>query len=160
MYLLNQMASGLTMAVRLYWDKTYTTVKLVDTSKRISQKAINNIKGGVRIAETGRLIETEAKRSGYKVIKNLTGHGVGRSLHEEPHYIANYFDRFNFGRFKKNTVVAVETFISTKSTIANTTGDGWTSIGNNGGYVAQHEHTIVVTDGKPIILTEMNGIRN
>jgi methionyl aminopeptidase len=124
------------------------------------QKAINNIKGGVRIAEIGRLIETEAKRSGYKVIKNLTGHGVGRSLHEEPHYIANYFDRFNFGRFKKNTVVAVETFISTKSTIANTTGDGWTSIGNNGGYVAQHEHTIVVTDGKPIILTEMNGIWN
>ena len=134
--------------------------KLVDASKRILQKAINNIKGGVRIAEIGRLIESEAKRSGYKVIKNLTGHGVGRSLHEEPHYIANYFDRFNLSRFKKNAVVAVETFISTKSTIAKTTSDGWTSIGNNGGYVAQHEHTIVVTDGQPIILTEMNGIWN
>ncbi len=134
--------------------------KLVDTSKQILQKAINNIRGGVRIAEIGRLIETEAKRCGYKVIKNLTGHGVGRSLHEAPHYIANYYDRLNVGRFKKNSVVAVETFISTRSTMANTTNDGWTSVGNNGGYVAQHEHTIVVTDGKPIILTEMNEIWN
>jgi methionyl aminopeptidase len=136
----------------------YHHQKLIDTSKQILWKAINNIKGGIRIAEIGRLIETEAKRSGYKVIKNLTGHGVGRSLHEEPHYIANYFDKSNVARFRKNTVVAVETFISTKSTMANTTSDGWTSIGNSGGYVAQHEHTIVVTDGKPIILTDANGI--
>lgn len=134
--------------------------KLVNTSKEILLKAINNIKGGIRIAEIGRLIETEAKKSGYKVIKNLTGHGIGRSLHEEPHYIANYFDRFNRERFRKNSVVAVETFISTKSARANTTSDGWTSVGDKGGYVAQHEHTIVVTDGKPIILTEINGIWN
>jgi methionyl aminopeptidase len=129
---------------------------LVDTSKYILQKAISNIKGGVRVSEIGQLIETEAKKSGYKVIKNLTGHGVGRSLHEEPHEIANYRDRFNLARFRKNSVVAVETFISTHSTIANTQPDGWTLIGDKGGYVAQHEHTILVTDGKPIILTGMN----
>lgn len=133
---------------------------LVDTSKRILQKAINNIKGGIRISEIGRLIETEAKKLSYKVIKNLTGHGVGRSLHEEPHNIANYFDSSNLTRFRKNSVVAVETFISTRSTIAVTERDGWTSVGNKGGYVAQHEHTIIVTDGKPIILTEINDIWN
>lgn len=131
---------------------------LVDASKRILHKAIHNIKGGVRISDIGKLIETEAKKSGYKVIRNLTGHGVGRGLHEEPHEIANYQDRFNRQRFKKNSVVAVETFISTLSTIANTQPDGWTLIGNRGGYVAQHEHTIVVTDGVPLILTEMNDI--
>lgn len=131
---------------------------LVDTSKRILQKAINNIKGGVRISDIGKLIETEAKKAGYKVIRNLTGHGVGRSLHEEPHEIANYCDRFNLARFKKNSVVAIETFISTTSTIANTQPDGWTLIGNKGGYAAQHEHTIIVTDGAPVILTEMNEI--
>ncbi|MEP7144797.1 MAG: type I methionyl aminopeptidase [Ferruginibacter sp.] len=133
---------------------------LVDTSKYILQKAISNIKGGVRVSDIGQLIETEAKKSGYKVIKNLTGHGVGRSLHEEPHEIANYRDKFNLTRFKKNSVIAVETFISTLSTIANTQKDGWTLIGDKGGYVAQHEHTILVTDGKPIILTEMNEIWN
>jgi methionyl aminopeptidase len=133
---------------------------LIDTSKYILQKAIHNIKGGVRISDIGQLIETEAKKSGYKVIKNLTGHGIGRSLHEEPHEIANYRDKFNLSRFRKNSVVAVETFISTRSTIANTQPDGWTLIGDKGGYVAQHEHTIIVTDGKPIILTEMNEIWN
>ncbi|SFD20790.1 methionine aminopeptidase, type I [Chitinophaga sp. CF118] len=131
---------------------------LVDTSKRILKKAINNIKGGVRISDIGKLIETEAKKAGYKVIRNLTGHGVGRNLHEEPHEIANYCDRFNTARFRKNSVVAIETFISTLSTIANTQPDGWTLIGNRGGYVAQHEHTIIVTDGEPVILTEMNEI--
>ncbi|MCE3227808.1 MAG: Methionyl aminopeptidase [Bacteroidetes bacterium] len=133
---------------------------LVDASKEILQKAINNIKGGVRISDIGHLIETEAKKRGFKVIKNLTGHGIGRSLHEEPSEIANFKDRFNHTRFKKNSVVAIETFISTDSTYAVTLNDGWTMVGNKGGYMAQHEHTIVVTDNKPIILTEMNGIWN
>jgi methionyl aminopeptidase len=134
--------------------------KLVDASKQILHKAIYNIKGGVRISDIGHLIETEAKRRGYKVIKNLTGHGIGRSLHEEPREIANYKDRFNLARFKKNSVVAIETFITTASTFTETLSDGWTMVGNKGGFMAQHEHTIVVTDGKPIVLTEMNEIWN
>jgi len=134
--------------------------KLVEASKQILHKAIHNIKGGVRISDIGFLIETEAKKKGYKVIKNLTGHGVGRSLHEAPHEIANYRDRFNVARFKKNSVVAIETFISTTSTYAETLQDGWTMVGNKGGFMVQHEHTIVVTEGKPIILTEMNEIWN
>lgn len=135
-------------------------LRLVDASKEILYKAINNIKGGVRISDIGHLIETEAKRKGFKVIKNLTGHGIGRSLHEEPRSIANFRDRYNVERFKKNSVVAIETFISTTSTYAETLQDGWTMVGNKGGFVAQHEHTIVVTDNKPIILTEMNEIWN
>src|SRR5688572_23866492 len=134
--------------------------KLVDASKEILQKAIQSIKGGVRISDIGLLIESEAKKRGYKVIKNLTGHGIGRNLHEEPFEIANFRDRFNQTRFKKSTVVAIETFISTISTYAETIEDGWTMVGNKGGFMAQHEHTIVVTDGKPIILTEMNEIWN
>jgi len=132
--------------------------KLIDASKEILRKAIYNIKGGVRISDIGYLIETEAKKSGYKVIRNLTGHGIGRSLHEEPSEIANYRDNFNRTRFKKNSVVAIETFISTTSTLAETSQDGWTLVGNKGGFMAQHEHTIVVTDGTPMILTEINQI--
>lgn len=134
--------------------------KLIDASKQILRKAIYNIKGGVRISDIGFLIETEAKKRGYKVIKNLTGHGIGRSLHEEPSDIANYRDRFNLTRFRKNSVVAIETFITTTSTYAETLNDSWTMVGNKGGFMAQHEHTIVVTDGKPMILTEMNEIWN
>lgn len=134
--------------------------KLIDASTQILQKAIYHISAGVRISDIGHLIETEAKKRGYKVIKNLTGHGIGRSLHEEPGEIANYRDRFNLKRFEKNSVVAIETFISTDSTYAETLKDGWTMVGNKGGFMAQHEHTIVVTEGKPMILTEMNEIWN
>lgn len=132
--------------------------KLVDASKRILKKAISRIAGGVRVSDIGRLIETEARKSGYTVIKNLTGHGIGRSLHEEPHEIANYYDRYNHTRFKKNSVVAIETFISTRSTYADTQSDGWTLNGNRGGFVAQHEHTIMVTGSQPVIFTSKNGI--
>lgn len=134
--------------------------KLVDASKDILQKAINNIKGGVKISEIGYLIETEAKKRGYKVIKNLGGHGIGRSLHEQPDELLNYKNRFDQRRFKKNSVVAIETFISTTSSQAVELKDGWTMVGNKGGFMAQHEHTIVVTESKPIILTERNGIWN
>ena len=132
--------------------------KLVDASKEILQKTIKNIRGGVKIADIGQLMETEAKKRGYKVIKNLGGHGIGRSLHEEPDELLNYKNRFDQRRFKKNTIVAIETFISTNSTYATELNDGWTMVGDKGGYMAQHEHTIMITDGTPIILTAENGI--
>ncbi|MDV3559503.1 type I methionyl aminopeptidase [Elizabethkingia anophelis] len=134
--------------------------KLVDASKEILHKAISNIKGGVKISEVGHIMETEAKKRGFKVIKNLGGHGIGRSLHEQPDEIMNYKNRFDQRRFRKNSVVAIETFISTTSSFTTELNDGWTMVGNKGGFMAQHEHTIVVTDGKPIILTEMNEIWN
>jgi methionyl aminopeptidase len=132
--------------------------KLVEASKFILKKAIENIKGGVRISDIGHLMETEAKKRGYKVIKNLGGHGIGRSLHEQPDELLNYRNRFDQRRFKKNSVVAIETFISTESNYTDTLGDGWTLVGDRGGFMAQHEHTILVTDGKPMILTAMNGV--
>lgn len=131
---------------------------LVNASKTILKKAIEAIKTGVRITEIGGLIEKESKALGYTVIRNLTGHGIGRSLHEEPKEIANYYEGRKQEKFTKNSVVAIETFISTKSTIATTGRDGWTLTGNKGGFTAQHEHTIVVTDDKPIVLTHMNGV--
>lgn len=131
---------------------------LVDASKSILHKAIHSIKGGVKIADIGQIIETEAKKSGFRVIKNLAGHGVGRSLHESPDDILNYRVKSNHQRFKKNTTVAIETFISTKSNLAVELRDGWTLVGNKGGYITQHEHTILITDDQPVILTECNGI--
>ena len=131
---------------------------LVDASREILQKAISHIRGGVKIAEIGRLMETEARQRGYRVIRNLGGHGIGRSLHEEPSDLLNYRDRSDHRRFRKNTVVAIETFIATASSYAVEGNDGWTMVGNKGGYMAQHEHTIVITDTVPVILTAGNGI--
>lgn len=132
--------------------------KLVDASKEILRKTIDHIKGGVKIADVGQLMETEAKKRGFKVIKNLGGHGIGRSLHEEPDELLNYRNKYDQRRFRKNSVVAIETFISTDSTYAVELNDGWTMVGNKGGFMAQHEHTIIVTDSKPIILTASNKV--
>lgn len=134
--------------------------QLVDASRDILQMAISHIRGGVKIAHIGHLIETEAKHRGYKVIKNLGGHGIGRSLHEQPDELLNYKNRFDHRRFKKHSVVAVETFIATDSSYAVETRDGWTMVGSRGGFMAQHEHTIVVTEGQPMILTANNGVWN
>lgn len=133
--------------------------KLVDASKEILYQAISHIRDGVKIADVGQLIEQQARKKGYKVIKNLGGHGIGRSLHEQPDELLNYRNRFDQRRFKRNSVVAIETFIATDSSLALETKDGWTMVGNRGGFMAQHEHTLVVTAGKPMVLTAMNGIR-
>lgn len=133
---------------------------LVEASRRILHRAIRSVKGGVRISEIGRLIETEAKKSGFRVIRNLVGHGVGRNLHEAPHEIPNFYDPTNRDRFRKNSVVAIETFISTKAGYALEMPDGWTLVGDKGGFVAQHEHTVLITDGEPVILTAANGIQH
>lgn len=132
--------------------------KLIDASREILKKAINTIRGGTKINEIGALIESEAKKNGFKVIKNLGGHGLGKALHEQPDGIMNYRDRLDQRRFRKNTVVAIETFITTGSSWAKQLSDGFTMVGDKGGFSAQHEHTIVVTDGPPVILTEQNGI--
>jgi methionyl aminopeptidase len=132
---------------------------LVDTSHETLLEAIAQISGGVRIADIGKLIENKAKKAGYLVIRDLGGHGIGRSLHEAPDAIMNYYDRHDTARrFRKDSVVAIETFISTKSANIQTEADGWTFTGSKGGFVAQHEHTILITSGKPIILTAANGI--
>lgn len=131
---------------------------LLEASVEALYNAISVIKGGVRIAEAGKVIEETARGRGFKVIRNLGGHGVGRGLHEEPDYILNYYDRYDKRRFKTNSIVAVETFLSTRSWLVNTSANGWTLTGNKGGFCVQHEHTVMVTSGEPVILTGMNGI--
>jgi methionyl aminopeptidase len=131
---------------------------LVEASKRILYKAIATVKPGMRIAELGKLIQSEAAGYGYKVIKNLVGHGIGRSLHEAPKEIPCYYDRLNTNRFQKNSVVAIETFISTGSSHAYDKGDGWTFVTRDGSFVAQHEHTLVIREDGALVLTESNGI--
>jgi methionyl aminopeptidase len=132
--------------------------KLVDASQKILHDALRNISGGVRIVDIGFLIESRAKQMGFTTIKNLVGHGIGRSLHEAPSEIPCFPDKLNSARFKKNSVVAVETFISTKARYVYENEDGWTFSARDGSYVAQHEHTILITDSRPVILTQANEI--
>ncbi len=126
---------------------------LVNSSREILNKAIANIRHDVLISDIGGLIEKEAKRKGYTVIKNLCGHGIGRSLHEFPNEIPNFKDHYNRVRLKKDMVIALETFISLGGSYAYETEDGWTMKSEGDELVAQHEHTLIVTDGYPMVVT-------
>ena len=129
----------------------------VDTSKRILNEAIQQIKNRVRIADVGGQIERSARKSGYTVIKNLCGHGIGRKLHEYPDEIPCFKDRYNRYRFKTGMVIALETFISTKAKFVYQQRDGWTMKAKDNSIVVQHEHTLIVQEDHAEVVTHENG---
>lgn len=100
----------------------------------------------------GRAMEKEARKRGFSVIENLGSHGVGRKLHEEPGFIQGYNDPKDKRRLSKGMVITVEPFVSNGAFWAEDAGDGWTLLTPNR-FSAQYEHTIVVTDGEPLVLT-------
>ncbi len=126
---------------------------LCECSKNALLKAIAKVKAGTPINRIGKAIYDEATSNGFKVIKNLAGHGIGRRLHEEPSHILNYFDKKDRKKLTYGLVLAVETFVSTGARYVIQGRDGWTLRTPDKSIVAQFEHTVIVTDNTPIILT-------
>lgn len=129
--------------------------KLLDCSIQTIQTLAVRLRSGMRINEVGAYMEKSAKSAGFRVIKNLGGHGLGKALHEEPGDILNFRDPFDKRRFRKGSVVAIETFFNTRSTLAIEQADGFTMLGNKGGFAVQHEVTLVLTEQAPLIITPM-----
>ncbi|MGF7030917.1 methionyl aminopeptidase [Paenibacillus mucilaginosus] len=115
-------------------------------------KVIASLKHGVKLNEIGRIMEEEAERGGYHVIKNLCSHGVGKAIHEPPQ-ILPYYDRRDPRVFKEGQVITIEPFLSTGADYVVEEGDGWTLSLPDDSFAAQHEHTILITRGEPVILT-------
>lgn len=126
---------------------------LCECSKNALLKSIGKAKAGAKINQIGRTIHNEAKQNGFTVIRNLTGHGIGRRLHEEPSHILNYFEAWDNQILSSGLVLAIETFISSGAEYVIEDRNGWTLKTSDGSIVAQFEHTVVVMDNKPIILT-------
>ncbi|GKV57156.1 methionine aminopeptidase 2 [Sporosarcina sp. NCCP-2222] len=129
--------------------------KLCDVAKTSFDRAMTKVKAGSRLNQIGKAVEREAKEHGLTVIKNLTGHGIGTSLHEEPQHILNYYDAWDKTLMKEGMVLAVEPFISEKAEHIVELSDGWTFATPDKSLVAQIEHTIIVTKDEPIILTQL-----
>lgn len=130
--------------------------KLCDVAKSALDRALVKVKAGSSLNQIGKAVEREAKDHGLHVIKNLTGHGIGTSLHEEPQHILNYYDPWDKTLLKDGMVLAVEPFVSQKAEQVIELDDGWTFVTPDESLVAQIEHTIVVTKGQPIILTQLD----
>ena len=130
--------------------------KLCDVAKSSFDRAMTKVKAGSKLNQIGKAVEREANAHGLTVIMNLTGHGLGRSLHEAPDHILNYYDAWDTTIMKEGMVLAVEPFISEKAEHIVESGDGWTFITPDKSRVAQIEHSIVVTKGEPIYLTKLD----
>ncbi|ANE56091.1 type I methionyl aminopeptidase [Methylomonas sp. DH-1] len=117
-------------------------------------EAMKRARVGQPINGIGAAIERTAKAYGFKVIENLGSHGVGRALHEEPEHIAGYFDPADKRILQEGMVITIEPFLSTKSRVVTETADGWTLAGVRGNLSAQYEHTMVITKGAPIVVTQ------
>lgn len=126
---------------------------LLDVSKMALSNALSQVKTGERLNSIGKAIQTTANQNGYKVIRTLCGHGVGKSLHEEPFDICNYYEPRDKRILKSGQVIAVETFVSTGAEDFVEGSDGWTLSTPDGSFTAQFEHSIIVTESGPIILT-------
>lgn len=130
-----------------------TLVQLCDYTHHTMMKVISSLKDGVKLNEIGRIIESEAKKGGYNVIKNLCSHGIGKSLHEDPDDILPFYVKHDKRVLKEGMVITIEPFLSTGADYVVEQSDGWTLSVPDKSFVAQHEHTIIITKDQPIIVT-------
>lgn len=142
-----------TGGTRVVPPSTPTKDRLCRAAKLALQEAVAEARAGNKINRIGKAAQRVAKAHQFKLIKNLAGHGVGRSLHEEPDSIVGYFEPRDTRDLMEGMVIAVEPFLATKTTLVEQAAEGWTLVGAAGNLSAQYEHTLIVTRGEPIILT-------
>jgi methionyl aminopeptidase len=141
--------SALTVPVEPVSDEAR---RLVSCAERAFHQAMRVARAHHRINEIGRVVEREVGRSGFSVIRELGGHGIGRKIHEPPS-IPNYNDPAAKQRMTAGLVVTVEPIITMGAGKSFTARDGWTECTVDGSLSAHFEHTIVITQRAPILLT-------
>ena len=127
--------------------------KLLEATRATLGKAVSAARAGRRINEIGRTVQQEAGKRGYNVIYELTGHGIGHSLHEDPGEIWNFYNPRDHRILKEGQVLAIEPFLTTGKGRIHEERDGWSLRTADNAIAAQFEHTIIVTRNEPIILT-------
>ncbi|WP_160036411.1 type I methionyl aminopeptidase [Paenibacillus sp. An7] len=126
--------------------------KICEVAKKAFEAGLKKAKPGSKKSGIGKAVFLTAKQHDLTVVKNLTGHGVGRAIHEAPDHIYNYNDTTDDELLKEGMVIAFEPFISTLEEEVYQKDDGWT-FATERSYVAQIEHTIILTKNGPIIVT-------
>lgn len=126
--------------------------KLIRTTQKALDNAIKIAKPGVRTTELSKIIEKTVKKQGLSIIKELSGHGVGKSLHEDP-LILNYYDGHPGPLLQPGMTIAIEPIVSMGSNKIETLDDDWTMVTRDSSLTAQIEHTIVITEKGAEILT-------
>jgi methionyl aminopeptidase len=127
-------------------------VALQRCAERAFHQAMHAARAGNRVWHIGQAVEREVRAGGFRVIRELCGHGVGRSIHEEPQ-VPNFADPRARQRLTEGLVLTVEPILAAGQGRGVLAEDGWTVRTADGSLAAHFEHTVVITRGQPLLLT-------
>ena len=127
-------------------------LRLIETTRQAMMKGIEAARSGARIGDVSSAIQRHAQSAGFSVVREFIGHGIGRSLHEDPP-IPNYGEPGTGTRLRPGMTLAIEPMINAGGTAVRVLDDRWTAVTTDKSLSAHFEHTVVVTDGGPEILT-------
>jgi methionyl aminopeptidase len=127
-------------------------VRLGRSAKDALSAGLRAARAGERVSAIGRAIERQGKQDRFAVVRELCGHGVGRTIHEDPE-VPNFENRWQTDVLTEGLVLAVEPMFAALPARAVKLEDGWTIATSNGALSAHEEHTIVIRHGAPLVLT-------
>lgn len=125
---------------------------LAHCAERAFRQALAVARAGNRTKDIGRAVEREVRRRGFHVVRELGGHGVGRTIHEEPS-VPNFADPTARHLLTEGLVITIEPIIAAGTGNVSLDRDGWTVRTADRSLSAHYEHTLVITKGEPILLT-------
>ena len=128
--------------------------KLVEVTQQSFFEGIKFAKIGYRLSDISHAIQTYVEQNGFSVVRDLVGHGVGTHLHEAPD-IPNYGKPGKGPKLKAGMVLAIEPMVNMGKFNVKCQSDGWTIVTIDGKNSAHYEHTIVITENEPILLTSL-----
>jgi len=126
--------------------------RLLDVTEQALYLGIAAAKPVNRVSDISRAIQDFVESNGFSVVREFVGHGVGRSMHEEPQ-VPNFVDRKMNEKLRPGMTIAIEPMVNAGRPEVKILKDGWTVVTQDGSISAHFEHTVLVTDGEPEILT-------
>lgn len=130
--------------------------RLVEVTKESFFVGIRQAKAGNHIIDIGRAIQEYVENNGFSVVRDLTGHGIGKHLHEKPD-VPNFADRRGI-QLRPGMTIAVEPMVNAGEYDVAWMDDDWTVVTYDGSLSAHYENTILITEGEPEILSRAEGI--
>ena len=132
-------------------------LRLISVTEKSFWEAMKVAKSGNRVGDIGSAVENFVISNGFSVVRTYTGHGLGRELHEEPE-IPNWGKAGRGARLYSGMTVAIEPMVNLGTEDVRVLNDGWTVVTCDGKLSAHYENSIAITDGDPIILTEVENL--
>jgi len=126
--------------------------KLMDVTEKSLHEGVAQAVAGKRVADISRAVQNYVESNGFSIVREFVGHGVGRSMHEEPE-VPNFVDGKASPKLRPGMTLAIEPMVNAGLPSVKILNDGWTVVTQDGSLSAHFEHTVLITEGEPEILT-------